>query len=326
MPGPRFGRRFPLRPLLIAAAVVGAFAAYFLASASGTPAARAARATERHPQLSWARCNRHAHNGKPSTFQPLSDRAAAAFVTHEPETRPFNAKPYSIAGKRHPSVNSYVPTAAQLRAFHGSRVKGDETLAKFNPYLEAVDGLDGLRNPSTDDLIQWAAHKWGIPEDWLRAEFSLESSWNSFMLGDEATVSRGWYQRYPVQARVPGSLSVFTSMGITQVKWIPDGSIGAGTEPLRWESTAFNLDYQAAVLRFYYDNPSGTRSSWGDSSYAPCQAWRSLGGWFQPFPWGNSGQASYVANVQQRLREKIWTEPSFVHFTPPSFPGGVKFR
>jgi hypothetical protein len=198
-------------------------------------------------------------------------------------------------------------------------------VTQFNPYLKYVDGLDGLRNPSTDDLIQWAAHKWGIPENWLRAEFALESSWNGFMQGDEVSVSRNWYERYPLQSRVRGTLSVDASMGITQVKWIPDGSVGAGTEPLRWESTAFNLDYQAAIVRFYYDNPAGTRSSWGDSSYAPCQAWRSIGGWDEPYPWGNAIQASYVAVVQQRLRDQIWTQSSFVHWTPGSFPRGVDF-
>ena len=34
---------------------------------------------------------------------------------------------------------------------------------QFNPYLQYVDGRDGMTDPSTDDLIQWAAHKWGIP-------------------------------------------------------------------------------------------------------------------------------------------------------------------
>ena len=312
--------------MLVGGVILAAIAVYVLANGANPPAARAARRPETHPQTTWAACNRNAHNGKPSTFHPLSDRAAAALVTLGTEIRPYNARPYSIAGRRYPSVNSYVPTAAQLRAFHASRAKDGATIAQVDPYLKYVDGLDGLRNPSTDDLIQWAAHKWGIPENWLRAEFSLESSWNGFMLGDEASVSPNWYKRYPPQARVPGSLSVYTSMGITQVKWIPDGSVGAGTEPLRWESTAFNLDYQAAIVRFYYDNPARTRSSWGDSSYAPCEAWRSIGGWDEPYPWGNSEQGTYIANVQQRLHDQIWTESSFVKWTPGNFPPGVKFR
>jgi hypothetical protein len=115
-------------------------------------------------------------------------------------------------------------------------------------------------------------------------------------------------------------------MGITQVKWIPDNSVGAGTEPLRWESTAFNIDYQAAMVRFYYDNPEGARSSWGDGSYEPCEAWRSIGGWDEPYPWGNADQATYIANAQQRLRARIWDESSFISWTPSSFPPDVKFR
>ncbi|MGH2873210.1 MAG: hypothetical protein ACRDL5_12205, partial [Solirubrobacteraceae bacterium] len=281
---------------------------------------------ETHPQANWAPCNRNAYTNRPSTFKPLSDAAAAALVTPEPETRPYNARSYSIAGSWYPSLNSYVPTAAQLRAFHSARLKDGATLVQFDPYLKYVDGLDGIPHPSTDDLIQWAAHKWGIPEDWLRAEFALESFWNGFMLGDKAAVRVSWYARYPRQARISGSPAVYTSMGITQVKWFPDGSVGAGTEPLRWESTAFNLDYQAAIVRFYYDNPAGARSSWGDSSYRPCEPWRSIGGWDEPYPWANTTQAAYVADVKERLRARVWTTPAFVHWIPATFPPGVKFR
>ncbi len=109
----------------------------------------------------------------------------------------------------------------------------------------------------------------------------------------------------PPQARVPGGRSVYTSLGITQVKWIPDGSVGAGTEPLRWKSLAFNLDYQAATLRLYYDDPGGARTAWGDRSYAPCQAWKSVGGWFAPYPWDNPAQRSYIAQVQATSRPPL---------------------
>jgi hypothetical protein len=262
---------------------------------------------------------------KASTFRPLSDHSAAALVTREPETRPFNARRYKIAGRRYPPLNGYTPTAAELHAFLHSRLSDGRTVVQFNPYFKFVDGRDGLRNPSTDDLIQWGAHKWGIPENWLRAQYVQESYWNGFQTGDQATVPRSWYTLYPIQARVPNSLAVYESMGITQVKWIADGSVGAGTEPLRWRSTAFNLDYQAATVRFYYDNPSGARSSWGDQTYSPCDGWASVGGWFEPYPWHNDGQQEYIAKVQQRLRDREWATSTFTGWRPAAFPPGVGF-
>ena len=117
----------------------------------------------------------------------------------------------------------------------------------------------------------------------------------------------------------------YESMGIAQVRWRPNGSVDAGTEPLRWESTAFNIDYQASVVRFYYDNPDGARSSWGDSTYQPCQQWNSIGGWNSPYPWGNAEQETYISNVQTSLSQTIWTTSSFLDWTPSSFPPGIKF-
>lgn len=280
---------------------------------------------EVHPQMTWAACSRTASRGGPSTFRPLSDRAAAALVTAEPETRPNNAKPYSINGIRHPATNFYVPTRAQLARFRSARTSLGQPVLQFNPYLGYVDGRDGLHHPSTDELIQWAAHKWGIPENWLRAEYVLESNWNSFMLGDQTPVSAADYRRYPVQARVPGTLQVYQSLGITQVRWDPKGDFGAGSEPLRWLSTAFNIDLQAATVRFFYDDPHGARKLWGDSSYRPCQRWNSIGGWFHPYPWSNPGQAQYVRSVQDNLRNASWRSSDFLGATPP-IPADVKLR
>lgn len=281
---------------------------------------------ERHPQTAWAACNRNANSAKPSTFHPLSDKAAAALVTPEPETRPDNDKPYTLGGRRYPAVNYYEPTAAQVRAFDSAKLSTGQTNIQFNPYYRDVNGHDGLKRPTTDELIQWAAHKWGIPENWLRAEYVRESYWNAFQLGDIATVSKAQYDEYPEQARIPGTDEVYQSMGITQIKWIPGGALHPGTEPTRWESTAFNLDYQAATIRFYYDNPSGSRSRWGDASYRPCETWQSIGAWYNPYPWGNSGQAQYVAAVQQDLASEVWRSSSFLDWSPTSLPVGLALR
>jgi hypothetical protein len=317
----RLALRLAVLTTVAAAAVFGLLAVErVVRSRAQVPAA-----PERHPATRWAPCNRNAGTQRPSTFTPLSDGRAAARVTHQREIRPYNARPFTVAGVRYGPATTYVPTDAELQAFRRARTSLGQPVLELNPYLRFVDGRDGLPRPSTDDLIQWSAHKWGIPEDWLRAEFVQESQWNQFQLGDELAVSAAWYDRSPPQARVPGGKSVYTSLGITQVKWIPDGSVGPGTEPLRWKSVAFNLDYQAATLRLYYDDPGGARTAWGDGSYVPCQAWKSVGGWFQPYPWNNGAQQAYVAQVKQHLSRRSWATTGFVRWTPASFPPGVTF-
>lgn len=280
---------------------------------------------EAHPQTTWASCNRHAFVGGRSTFRPLSDRAAGALVTSEPETRPDNAKPYSINGVRYAATNSYVPTNAQLARFRSAKTSLGQPVLQFNPYLRYVDGRDGLRHPSTDELIQWGAHKWGIPENWLRAEYVLESNWNSFMRGDQTHVSKADYRNYPLQSQVPGTLNVYQSLGITQVRWDPRGDVGEGAEPLRWRSTAFNIDLQAATVRLFYDNPDGAREAWGDASYRPCQKWNSIGGWFHSYPWASAGQAEYIRSVKYNLARTAWKSSGFLGATPP-IPPDVKLR
>jgi hypothetical protein len=170
-----------------------------------------------------------------------------------------------------------------------------------------VTGRPGLASPSTDDLIQWAAHKWHIPEDWIRADMAVESWWEQTDLGDRATVPGKWYTLYPPQARVSGTSEVYQSMGISQVKWIPDGSDETGTEPLRWKSTAFALDYYAAKVRYFYDGDC----SWCGSSYSAGQTWNSIGGWYQPYPWGNSAHEAYISQVKSDLARRVWAQPGF---------------
>jgi hypothetical protein len=230
-------------------------------------------------------------------FHPLSDSAAAAQVIATPENRPSNT-----------AANHYVPSSAELHDFYAARNDQGQTSTQRNPYLAYVTG--GYTG-TTDEIIQWAAWKWGIPADWLRAQYVVESHWRQDDLGDRESVSSSAYELYPPQARVAGTDDVWQSMGISQIKWKDDGSDGAGTEPLRWKSTAFAADYEAATVRWYYDDPGGTRSSWGDDSYHPGDQWLSIGGWFEPYPWDNSSQHDYISQVQQALSDRTWTKPGF---------------
>ena len=230
--------------------------------------------------------NRWAPVGRP----PLSDARAAELVTRLPETRPENA-----------AANNYVPTAAELQAFRSSKNIYGQTPAQWNPWFQYVTGRPGITNPSTDDLVQWAARKWGVPAPWMRAVIVVESSWRQSHMGDRKTLSLDWYGQYPFQAQILGTFDVFQSMGVMQIKWTPDGTASPGTEALRWKSTAFNLDYYGAKIRYYYDG----LCDWCTGSYGPGQQWASIGAWYQPTPWVTASQ-TYVDHVKAVLSARTW--------------------
>jgi hypothetical protein len=240
----------------------------------------------------WVPCN--------PRFAPLSDVEAANLVIGMTENRPDN----TIA-------NNYKPSSSELFAFLKNETDKNGKPAQSNPYgVYVTGGFVG----TTDEIIQWGAAKWGIPANWLRAQYYQESRWNQSALGDLTTVSD--VTKYPAFSRY-SSTQVYQSLGITQVKWDhpDDNQAGIGTEPLRWKSTAFNVDYQAATVRFFFDNPKGLRSRWGDT-YSPCNNWLSIGGWYEPWPWNNSEQQDYVDKVQNWLSNKAWQQSSF----PPAIP------
>jgi hypothetical protein len=247
----------------------------------------AAFAQERHPQTTWAPIGR----------KPLSDRAAAALVTHVPEVRAENVR-----------ANNYRPTDADLRYFRSVKNPAGQTSVALNSWNAYVNGRSYLKNPSTDDLIQWAAHKWGIPEDWLRAQLAWESWWQMDLPGDLARVSDKWYNQYaPLFHSKDGQNLVYESAGLSQIKWTPDNAVNVGTRFLRYRSSAFDLDYMGAESRYYYDG----KCNWCRPHYHAGNPWLSIAAWNSPAPWNNVRQRQYASNVRRTLQQRPWTLPSF---------------
>jgi hypothetical protein len=205
--------------------------------------------------------------------QPLSDAEATAGVHPALETRPANA-----------AANTYRPSAAELDLFrNGQTDRYGRTALQYNPLTAHVTG--GFSG-STDEILQWVARKWGIPEDVVRAVAATESWWSMGQLGD---LVDGTYQ----------------SLGIMQVRWTPQG-LHPGTDPLRSKSTAFNADYWGAVVRYYYDG----LCSWCGPDYAAGQAWSSIGAWYNPSPW-TSGSQTYQDKVRGYVALRPWALPGF---------------
>src|SRR5215203_258662 len=93
------------------------------------------------------------------------------------------------------------------------------------PYARYVTGRF---TGTTDEVIQWAARKWGFAPDLLRAVATQETYWKMSFIGDDGD-SFGLFQvRRPFHCKEPVC------------------------EQFRSDA-AFNADYYAGIVRAYYD-------------------------------------------------------------------------
>jgi hypothetical protein len=219
---------------------------------------------------------------------PLADADAAACVVPSGENRPQNVK-----------MNAKAPTAAELHAFRTARDAHGRTPAAYYPGFAFVTGAAaqyGLR--STDDLIEWAAYKWGIPEDFVRAQMYVESRWSMLQKGDRRDWPMPVSDLYPAPAVIDAD-SVWESLGIAQLRWRHTIPWNPGIEPLRWQSTGFALDYSQALIRYYYDG----HCDWCGDGYRPGDA----DGAYRAYVSGSWTQGQWYADeVRRDAASKPW--------------------
>jgi hypothetical protein len=192
---------------------------------------------------------------------PLSDAQAAARVNESDwEPRRNNSR----ANRRRPS---------------------DDQLRDFRRRSEMVNRFDvtGNYRGTTDEILQWAARKWGFDPDLFRAVAAVESYWNMSAVGD-------------------GGLS----FGIFQMK-----RTYHCCPPLSSKYTAFNADYYGAILRAYYDG----KQKWLNDvergeRYGPGDLWGSVGSWYAG-RWRTPEALGYIRRVQSTLKDEPWRERGF---------------
>jgi autotransporter family porin len=139
--------------------------------------------------------------------------------------------------------------------------------------------VDGNFVGTTDEIIQWAACKWGFDEDIARAVAVKESWWWQSAVGDNGE-SFGL-----MQVREPYHYAAF---------------------PEARTSTAMNVDYALAWRRSCFE---GYFSHW-----VPAQArgdeWGCAGLWFSG-RYRNQPALDYIAAVQAIVAEKTWRQSWF---------------
>lgn len=168
----------------------------------------------------------------------------------------------------------------------GYRLVGSE-LAQFGPGYE--DKVTGNFTGTTDEIIQWAACKWGFDENTVRAQAAVESSWRQTMLG---TCLGG-----NVQTETGGCHSV----GLMQVKAANIPPAHPGTWPYAKISTSFNIDYTLAVRRACFEG----KLSLPGVGYQAGDEWGCIGQW-NTGAWHNPKSEQYISKVKQALANNAW--------------------
>jgi hypothetical protein len=198
------------------------------------------------------------------------------------------------------AANHQVPTAAQIANLH-----------PWNPSIGMDDRSDSLRRRitgnftgTTDEILQWAACKWGIDAYIIRAQAVTESYWHESQLGDSTT-----NQSLCPPGTWNGS-SCYQSYGILQIKY----TYFQTEWPMSRNDTAFNADVVYGWLRNCYEG-------WADylyqrtpvSGYPRYHAgdiWGCLGFWFSG-SWYDQGAINYINVTKGHYAQKPWLQPGF---------------
>jgi hypothetical protein len=171
--------------------------------------------------------------------------------------------------------NQRVPTSGQLANFRAH----DSSMP-----TQYLDRVDGDYRGTTNQIITWAAYKWGLDPQLLRAVAAVESWWHMSTVGDGGYA----YGLFQVDVRYHAN------------------------KTLAANDSAFNADYYGAIIRSYYD---GTQTwlntvSGNGARYRPHDLWDSVGYWAAG-RWDTSSGANYVSQVQSDLAQQVWLQPNF---------------
>ena len=214
-------------------------------------------------------------------------RGADAAAAARAETRAARSQPVAINDASAASLvqeSAWEPRPGNLEA--NSRMPSERTLRHFRRWSQLPRAykrrVTGGYTGTTDEILQWAARKWGFSPDLLRGVATIESWWKMSAVGDDGE-----------------------SFGIMQVKRGPHCCF-----PATRRSTAFNVDYYGAWLRAAYDG----RFRWLNTvergeRYRRGDLWGSVGLWYSGRWRLDTGD--YISRVKNIIRQRVWRRAGF---------------
>ena len=199
------------------------------------------------------------------------------------------------------SCASRVKSAPEIRPGNAVYNNTRGTSANDRDYpAQIYSRVDGNFTGTTDEIIQWAACKWGLDEDIARAQAAIESYWDMDAGGD---LTSNQNECHP-ELRTNNGSDCPESIGLLQVRWLYHSEAFEDSNAIR--STAYNVDYAFANWRDCYE---GYLTYLG-GSYAAGDLWGCLGVWFSG-GWYTADGIVYMGWVRDYRDERIWEQPEF---------------
>lgn len=219
--------------------------------------------------------------GAGSFAQLPGDTQAAALVKRSTwEPRPVNA-----------AANATIPPQPVSRPGYEGMLN----------YAALFGRVSGNFTGTTDEIIQWTATKWGLPDEVIRAAAVVESQWYQNEKVNGVPVRWHGYGDYGSCGGAPAAsgygVSGPASYGIIQVKYCSHPN----TWPHSELSTAYNLDYYGAVMRGCVEG----WDSWLKNGYAAGDLWGCVGRWYAG-EWYSAGANEYIAKVKAEQEARRW--------------------
>jgi RNA polymerase sigma factor (sigma-70 family) len=197
--------------------------------------------------------------------------------------------------------------AEAIRENKAANATANKTVGHTVPGASApLTRVDGNFTGTTEQILRWAACKWGVDEDMVKAQAAIESWWHMSNKGDWGTDA----SRCPADHGLgvdgtPGKCP--ESFGMIQVRYPYNTQAFPGVE----KSTAMNLDYGYAVWRSCLEG----KMTWLNtvergSQYKAGDAWGCMGVHFSG-RWHTDAAEGYINRVKDYLAQRIWTTPNF---------------
>jgi hypothetical protein len=179
---------------------------------------------------------------------------------------------------------------------------GAQPRVRVRPFRRVTGNFTG----TTDEIIQWAACKWGFRARVLRAQVAKESWWYQSALGDWTSDPRLCAPGHGIGADgEPGQCP--ESVGLMQVRTQYFRRVIVGSV----RSSAYNLDVALAVWRSCW---AGKETWLNDVEhgrvYRAGDEWGCIGRWFSG-RWYTQPAVTYIRGVKDYYRRRVWAAPGF---------------